>query len=379
MTRGVRLRAAVLMPSALLVSSIFVFPAQAIARHMCLGHPATIVGTAKDDRLVGTAGRDVIVGLGGADEIDAGGGDDIICGNRNGRDDDRPELLAGGRGNDVISGGLGDDVLYGGPGRDRGFGGPGDDGLGGQSGADVLAGGGGDDALKPGPGHDIARGGRGDDIFYSGPGDDDYRGGRAHDLIDFHSGPAVEVDLSTGTATGDGSDVLAHLESVWGSESDDHIIGNSSGNLLVGSSGNDVLIGLGGDDCLLPGIGENTVDGGDGFDSYTASAIFACESSPFPGQVSPTSGVTVDLSKGTAIHSGVTDTLVSIEGAYGTSQEDTLIGDEGDNRLFGGPSADEIRGNEGDDLLHGGMGTDRLDGGAGTDSCLEGEVLLMCE
>jgi uncharacterized delta-60 repeat protein len=51
----------------------------------CLGKKATIVGTAKGERLTGTQHRDVIVALGGADEVRALGGPDVICGGK-GRD-----------------------------------------------------------------------------------------------------------------------------------------------------------------------------------------------------------------------------------------------------------------------------------------------------
>jgi uncharacterized delta-60 repeat protein len=51
----------------------------------CLGKKATIVGTAKAERLTGTPHGDVIVALGGADEVRALGGPDVICGGK-GRD-----------------------------------------------------------------------------------------------------------------------------------------------------------------------------------------------------------------------------------------------------------------------------------------------------
>ena len=70
---------------------------------LCLGKPATIVGTAKADTLRGTAKADVIAGLGGDDTIVGLGGNDLVCG------------------------GPGDDVIVGGPGRDRVDGGPGFD------------------------------------------------------------------------------------------------------------------------------------------------------------------------------------------------------------------------------------------------------------
>ena len=109
------------------------------ASAVCLGVPATVIGTPGDDRLVGTKDTDSIVGLGGNDRIIGGGGRDIICG---GPGDDLittgrgPDKIAGGsgddkliarRGPDIVYGQAGDDLLSGGPGIDRCDGGPGDD------------------------------------------------------------------------------------------------------------------------------------------------------------------------------------------------------------------------------------------------------------
>ncbi|HET9214111.1 MAG TPA: M36 family metallopeptidase [Gaiellaceae bacterium] len=92
---------------------------------LCLGQPATKVGTNGADSLRGRTGGDVIVGLGGNDTILGRGGNDRICGG-DGRD-----RLVGGGGVDRFSGGGGRDTIdardgrreiriVGGPGRDRG-------------------------------------------------------------------------------------------------------------------------------------------------------------------------------------------------------------------------------------------------------------------
>lgn len=73
---------------------------------MCLGRPATKVGTAGANRLRGSAGADVIVGLGGGDRINGRGGNDRICG---GEGADR---LNGAGGRDRIAGGTGNDRIY---------------------------------------------------------------------------------------------------------------------------------------------------------------------------------------------------------------------------------------------------------------------------
>ncbi len=85
----------------------------------CNGRVATIVGSARGDRIRGTAGRDVIVAGGGADRVHARGGRDVVCG---GSGADR---LAGGAGRDTLIGGAGGDHLAGGKGRDSCVGGGG--------------------------------------------------------------------------------------------------------------------------------------------------------------------------------------------------------------------------------------------------------------
>lgn len=87
----------------------------------CGGKKATIVGTAKRDRLKGTRKRDVIAGLGGNDVIKGLGGNDLICGGAGN------DTLVGGPGNDTLNGQAGRDKLVGGPGKDRIIGGGGRD------------------------------------------------------------------------------------------------------------------------------------------------------------------------------------------------------------------------------------------------------------
>ena len=124
-------------------------------RVTCNGRRATLVGTARADRLRGTARRDVVAGLGGNDVIRGLRGNDLLCGGA-GRDrlvggrgkdllrgDRGGDRLLGGRGADLLRGGAGRDTLFGGAGRDRLLGGPGTDRLRGGRGRDLLRGGGG--------------------------------------------------------------------------------------------------------------------------------------------------------------------------------------------------------------------------------------------
>jgi uncharacterized delta-60 repeat protein len=137
----------------------------------CQGHKATIVGTAKADRIKGTGHADVIVTLGGNDVIDGGGGNDIICA---GAGNDH---ISGGAGNDLIYGQDGLDTITGGAGSDTLDGGAGNDHLSGSAGADTLTGDAGKDSLAGGPGSDHLSGGAGNDTLAGGSGKDSLAGG----------------------------------------------------------------------------------------------------------------------------------------------------------------------------------------------------------
>lgn len=117
----------------------------------CRGVPATIRGTAGDDRLAGTRGRDVIAAFGGNDQIAAFAGQDLVC---------------AGRGNDSVGAGSAADRVFGAAGLDR---------LLGRGGPDVLRGNRGNDVLKGNRGNDRLRGGRGSDRCRGGAGADSLR------------------------------------------------------------------------------------------------------------------------------------------------------------------------------------------------------------
>src|SRR5215211_6289732 len=93
-------------------------------------------------------------------------------------------------------------------------------------------------------------------------------------------------------------------------------------DVIVGNAGNDKIYGLGGHDMLKGGGGADLLHGGDGIDTATYENSSA--------------GVQVSLQSGTG-HGGDAegDTLISIENLYGSSYNDTLIGDTGDNKLEG--------------------------------------------
>jgi Ca2+-binding RTX toxin-like protein len=296
----------------------------------CAEQPATIVGTQGNDTIDGTDGDDVIVGLGGDDLIRGRGGSDIIC---------------GGDGNDVVRGSVAGGDIYGDSGDDTLY----------SRGMAGLTGGTGDDTLSavadgsfdlvPGPGDDLVIGSatQGDEVHYG-----------------FDATRPIHANLMTGVATGQGTDTLVDVDSVIGGPYDDILIGNDGNNGLIGREGNDTLIGKGGDDGFSGEQGDDTYEGGPGFDIAGYYDQNFADGLPWGPMI-------VNLRTGVATGDG-TDTLSSIEGATGSGEADTMIGDGRDNafyQLYGGN--DVVRAGGGNDFVAPGAGANVLSAGTGSD------------
>ncbi len=114
----------------------------------------------------------------------------------------------------------------------------------GTPGNDTLNGTGGDDVLCGLGGNDTLDGGGGDDVLLGGPGSDTLRGGAGRDTASFESSTApVTVDLTAGTASGEGGDTLSDVEGVIGSPQADSITGDAGANTLDGGGGDDTIMG----------------------------------------------------------------------------------------------------------------------------------------
>lgn len=313
---------------ALVIGSSLALPAlPAEAAPRCFGKAATVAGTARNDRLRGTKGNDVIVGLGGHDLIKGGGGKDRICGS-GGQD-----VILAGSGRDLLDGDAGSDFLSGGPSHDKILSGPGEFNiLRGNQGNDRLRGGAGFDILLGEAGNDRLDGGQGlfdrASFFFSGApvsadlntgvatgegtdsmvgiedlegsqfgdtlignaaanfffplgGDDVVTGGDGFDFVSFDSSPnPVTVDLTAGTATGEGTDTLAGIEDAAGTANGDSITGDANANALLGLEGNDSLFGMEADDFLDGGTETDSLDGGPhvtGDQCVNGEALVECE------------------------------------------------------------------------------------------------------
>ena len=220
--------------------------------------------------------------------------------------------------------------------------------------------------FEGGAGDDDLFGRGGNDYFASNDGADKIDGGDGIDTVSFTtSNIGIRVDLQSRIGQGGYAqgDVYTDIENVEGSRYADQLLGNQSDNQidggagadeLTGRVGNDQLFGGADDDILAGNEGADLLDGGSGSDTadYSDSAA----------------GVSISLQAQTATGGDAAgDTLVSVENLIGTSADDVLEGDAGNNRLAGGRGNDTLRGLDGNDILIGGRGADVLDGGAGID------------
>jgi Ca2+-binding RTX toxin-like protein len=163
-----------------------------------------------------------------------------------------------------------------------------------------------------------------------------------------------------------GTDTLTSVE---------HVVGSSYDDVMFGGPGNDAFDGGAGDDALRGGAGDDTLSGGDGNDFLVGGPgndiIDGGAGIDRAGFASgATSGVHVDLNlQGVAQDTGQgMDTLINIEHVSGTSFADTLIGDAGDNWLWGEGGADSLSAGAGNDLVTIDTGNATASGGAGIDT-----------
>ena len=180
--------------------------------------------------------------------------------------------------------------------------------------SNVITGTDGDDTLYGEDGNDTLNGGLGLDALHGGAGDDVLNAG------DGSRGVFAYGD--------DGNDTLR------GNAGDDNLIGGAGDDYLDGGSGKDFLSGGLGDDWLVAGADPNMIDGGSGNDTVDFSGS--------------TEGVNVDLRIALKPIPGLGgyaqgDLISGVENVVGSDFADTLIGDEGDNRLDGGRGNDLLR------------------------------------
>ncbi len=327
-----------------------------------------VVGSNYNDRLYGDNYANELVGGRGSDTLNGRGGDDT---------------LIGGVGDDILIGGAGEDELIGGSDTDTasyetargsvmadlgaGIGAYGDafgdtyssienltgsaytDWLWGDDKSNVIAGGDSTDYLYGRGGADTLRGEDGNDVLDGGEGADILDGGTGTDEADYSgSDSAVDVNLS-GTSSGGTAqgDTYASVENARGSEFDDKFHGTSSSNEFWGEEGNDTFYGDGGSDTFNGGQGSDTANY---YDSESAVNVYLTTGQGFSGDA----------------HG---DRYSSIENIVGSRAADnTLIGDDGDNRIVShGLMFDRVEGGGGEDLIEARGRSFEIDAGAEND------------
>jgi Ca2+-binding RTX toxin-like protein len=278
-----------------------------------------IIGSKYNDQLIGNAGANVLDGGPGADILQGNGGFDTAdySTSKIGVTIDLSlptAQISGGDGSgDALSsieglrGSIHLDRLTGNSDDNEIDGYAGDDSIAGAAGNDTLYGGFGADTLEGGAGNDTLSGGDGDDRLTGGAGADILRGGRGIDSTSYKdSNIGVSIDLS-GTLAGAGGDAAGDtfdsIEDLFGSASNDTLVGSFIGNRIDGGAGNDTITGGAGYDTLIGGDGDDSLSGGSENDNL-----------------------------------------------FGDTGNDTLSGNDGSDYLDGGAGADALAGGAGDDI-----------------------------
>jgi Ca2+-binding RTX toxin-like protein len=345
-------------------------------------------GTNNADRAAGYDQADELHGFGGNDTLWGAGGNDTIWGDDGDdslRDDSGNNSLSGGNGNDTITalgagndyieGGNGFDLIYAGGGNDYIFGGNDDDSIEGQDGNDTLVGGTGTNQLNGGGGNDtyiigalavvdyITDLSGIDTLFLSNASTLDWennfffgdiaRASFEKNVLEIFEGSAggdriLLSSLTTANSTlygNDGNDTLGGgaasdlmyggngadnmgarggNDTMYGGAGNDSMWGDGGNDQLTGDDGSDQLYGLADDDGLLGGVGNDTLDGGIGFDT----AFFYDHTGTVGGSwtidfLANTAKTYVGSSGLTLLYE--TDTLISIEAAFGSGGDDDFF------------------------------------------------------
>lgn len=122
----------------------------------------------------------------------------------------------------------------------------------------------GNDTLTGTSGADTICGLAGNDLIKGQGGNDTIIGGKGTDTVVFDV--PVSADLTSGTATGQGSDTLVTVENITGSSGVDRLRGSTAINVLIGNGGDDALLGEGANDKLYGLAGNDSLTGGSGTD-----------------------------------------------------------------------------------------------------------------
>ncbi len=364
----------------------------------------TLSGGGGDDVLVGRSGDDTLRGEAGDDTLFGGFGDDRLEGG------DGADRLTDVAGANVLEGGAGADSLRAEGGHNALRGGDGNDQIVAVAGTNAVDAGAGDDWISFVGGSADIDGGAGDDrIHLSGAGTVTLRFGRGagRDRVDgstggFGAGVEAEVLFGPGVAPSDVevarqwnaglqaddvlltiagttdqltiagairegvpalqtlrfdsgetlrvSDLLAQPRS--GSAGSDTLVGTAGNDVLFGNGGNDRLQGLSGDDRLDGGTGADFLEGGAGNDVYVVDDRndVVAESDALGRDSGGLDEVYTSVSMIMPFFvERLTMTGSDPLFAWGWEGSDVIVGNAGDNGLYGRGGADRMVGRAGND------------------------------
>ncbi|KAF0163261.1 MAG: rhizobiocin/RTX toxin and hemolysin-type calcium binding protein [Rhodocyclaceae bacterium] len=262
----------------------------------------------------------------------------------------------------------------------------------GWDGNDTITGGAGIDIIRGDEGNDTITGAGGADELYGGAGNDTFMlgtvdsandavdgGAGSSDAVDYNGSVAVTVALPDtgmsnghGSGTGLGTDVLGGIERVLGSGVADILAG--SHNVALTSTAADAsrtYVGRGGNDTI---DGNGAEKGYNDFPDYSSGAVDRGVfvnlggSSVTVNAQTVAAGTATDMAGGTTYFN--TDTLTNVDGAFGSSFADVLIGGSA-SLAYSGNLFEFWIGNGGNDIIAGNAGAFPGTGGNGIVSLLD--------
>lgn len=309
--------------------------------------------------------------------------------------------VIGKAGNDIITTGLGDDVIRGGAGNDDLTGGDGNDTIDGEDGNDVVIGNDGDDILIGGAGNDLLNGGLGVDTLDGGTGDDLlaffdkassiddlFDGGEGEDIFEIAPLDITTIDiLGINIADLAGIDISDFMQdmSIQVALADINVVNiekiqlNIEGSELTVTA-QDVIDVTDQDNRLVINGDLGTKVIGD-MAEWTSNSVEVIDGKIFYTFSNGTADLLIqaqiirqgfqtdepDFNEDTPNHFTAKDDSGSFIGRQNSTDNLTIIGGAGDDRILTGAGADEIHGGAGKDQIKSGSGEDIIFGGDGND------------
>lgn len=282
-----------------------------------------------DDSFVGPYAGDVTA-LGGAgdDTIETFDGDDSIEGG-----DDNDSILSG-DGRDTVLGGEGCDTIHGQEDEDSLFG---------DAGTDAIFGENGDDTIDGGADADFVSGGFGDDSITGGLGvsPEPTIGDVLNDIL---GQPQSDADGPISEFITDGDSLLCTIFS-----EDDTLVGNVGNDTIRGESGNDIIWAGSWNNLSEPDTSDVNEIINEKFDLDGDDTINIGEL--------PDNGIGEEFVNEDKVNEG--------EGA--NDQDDSVLGNSGNDIIFGSRGNDTLLGGSGHDIIMGNQDGDSMSGGQGSD------------